>query len=157
MSYDINDFFGTDAVSDNAADFSKSLMNLSEYATKGMEAVIRKTCIDLYRSIVERTPVDTGRAKVNWQISTTDSDTVRHDKDGYSFNEANKLIDDEVGDFSFDIYDGQVIIYNNLEYISELENGTSEQAPYGMVSVSLAEFEAHFLNELAKLEGLEPA
>jgi len=33
-----------------------------------------------------------------------------------------------------------ITIYNNLEYIEALENGHSQQAPAGMVAVSLAEF-----------------
>lgn len=157
MSYDINDYFSIDAVAGNAEDFSKSLMNMADYATKSMEAIIRKACIDLYSRIVERTPVDTGRAKANWQISTTDYGTEWNEKDGFIFNEIKSLIEGEIDDFTFDIHDGVVIIYNNLEYISELENGTSQQAPYGMVSLSLAEFTAHFNQALSGLEGIEPA
>jgi len=141
----------------NAADFAKSLDKLSDYVTGSVEQVIRKACIDLYRMIVERTPVDTGRAKANWQISTTDSDSALDEKNGFSFNEIKSIVEAEISDFKFELYDDQVIIYNNLEYIGGLENGTSAQAPYGMVSVSLVEFTDHFNRALAGFEGLEPA
>lgn len=140
----------------NAADFAKSLEKLGEYATTSVEQVIRKSCIDLYRMIIERTPVDTGRAKANWQISTTDSDSTLSEKDGFTFNELKGIIESEISDFKFELHDNQVVIYNNLEYIEYLESGTSGQAPYGMVSLSLVEFNNFFNQQLAKLEGLEP-
>lgn len=155
MSYDIDEYLGMDAVSGNAADFSESLMAMGDYVEGSIEKVVRKACIDLYRAIVERTPVDTGRAKANWMISTAEPDYTVDDKDGYSFNEVVSVIDEHVSEFDFDIHDGTVFITNNLEYISELENGSSDQAPYGMVSLSLAEAEAHFRNALAGLKGVE--
>lgn len=145
-----------DDIAGNAADFSKSLQSLYDYVNGSIEKVIRKACIDLYRSIVERTPVDTGRAKANWQISTSDSDYVRGDVDGFSFNEIKTIVEDEISDFRFELHDGVVIIYNNLEYIEALENGSSQQAPAGMVSVSLVEFTNHFNRALAEFEGFEP-
>jgi hypothetical protein len=38
---------------------------------------------------------------------------------------------------------GSYVILNDVEYIICLENGTSRQAPHGMVSVALAEKELH--------------
>lgn len=142
----------------NAADFAKSLNKFGDYVPDSFEKIIRKACIDLYRMIVERTPVETGRAKVNWMISTTKSDsTLSAGEDGLSANEIKSIIEAEIRDFSFDIQDDQVIIYNNLEYIPDLENGTSKQAPAGMVAISLAEFTNYFNKELSKFEGFEPA
>lgn len=146
-----------DDVPVNAAAFSKSLKALAGYATGNVEKVIRKTCIDLYRRIVERTPVDTGRAKANWQMSTTTTASELYDKDGYSFNEINEIVSAEISDFTFELGDDQVFIYNNLEYIPYLEDGSSTQAPAGMVEISLVEFTNYFNLELGKLEGLEPA
>lgn len=149
----INDIDG------NAAAFSKSLNALANYATGSIEKAIRKACIDLYRRIVERTPLDTGRAKANWQMSTTTTATEFYDKDGYSFNEINEIVSAEISDFTFELGDDQVFIYNNLEYIQHLESGMpggSQQAPIGMVAVSLVEFTSYFNEELAKIEGLDP-
>jgi len=147
-----------DDISNSAAGLSASLKALSDYVDGSMEKIIRKACVDLYRRIVERTPVDTGRAKANWALSTSgDTDPNRQDKDGYSFNEIKTIIEGEISDFTFEIHDGVVWITNNLEYIEFLENGTSDQAPTGMAMVSLAEFESHFNQQLDGLEGLEPA
>ena len=141
-------------ISNNAADFSKSLMALCSHVDGSIEKVIRKSCIDLYRRIVERTPVDTGRAKASWSISTVHADDVQHDPDGFSYNEIATIVNNNVSDFSVSVHDNQVVIYNNLEYISELENGTSDQAPTGMVAISLSEFTEHFNNALQDIEGV---
>jgi len=134
----------------NADEFSKSLMELASHTEGSIEKVIRKACIDLYRAIVEKTPVDTGRAKASWGLSTTYADDVHDNPEGYSYNEIAEIINKHVSDFKFDVHDDEVIIYNNVEYISELEEGTSDQAPHGMVAVSLAEFTAFFNNALSK-------
>ncbi len=122
----------------NAHLFSDQLMQLSTFVSGQFEKVVRKTCFDLYRRIIKRTPVDTGRAKGGWGI-TTEVDAP----------------DGDVGSVALDfsIEDGQVIIYNNVDYISYLEHGHSKQAPTGMVAVSLAEFNAHFEQVLHELEG----
>jgi len=142
-------------ISNNAADFSNALTALADHTTGSIEKVIRKACIDLYRSIVEKTPVDTGRAKASWGLST------HHTNDEASENmtpeEAVQVVSDNISDFTFKAQDDQVIIYNNLEYIEYLENGTSQQAPSGMVSLSLVEFTAFFNNALRDIEGLDPA
>lgn len=146
--------FDSNEVSSNAAAFSQSLMRLMDRVDGSIDAVIRKSCIDLYRRIALKTPVDTGRAKLNWQISTVDSGAVKGEEGRrYSDSEIQAFIDAEVGEFDLTIRDDQVWIYNNVEYIPDLEGGYSNQAPEGMVAVSLAEFTAHFNRYLAE-EGL---
>ena len=142
-------------ISSNAADFAKSVTALSEKLNDSVEKGIRKACIDLYRAIVEKTPVDTGRAKASWGLATYHTNDSKNDPDGYSFNEISGIVNQNVADFKFTVHDDQVIIYNNLEYIENLENGTSQQAPQGMVAISLSEFTAFFNNAIQKIEGIE--
>ena len=140
-------------ISTNAADFSRSLMAMSVYIDGSIEKVLRKACIDLYRAIAEKTPVDTGRAKASWSLSTHYADDKATEAE-YSYNEVKQIIKDNVSGFKFSVHDGQVVIYNNMEYIDILESGTgSEQAPNGMVSISLVEFTAFFNNALHELGG----
>ena len=145
-------------IATNAAEFSRQLDALTDHIEGNITAVIRKACVDLYRRIVERTPVDSGRAKASWSISTTGTDTITEHADGWSHNELLEIIRNNVSDFEFTIHDDKVLIVNNVEYISVLESGNgSGQAPQGMVAVSLAEFSAHFREALAGLEGIELA
>ena len=143
------------SISSNARDFSSSLTKFADNTTGSIEKVIRKSCIDLYRAIVEKTPVDMGRAKASWGLSTYNSnDVISEDKEGMSFNEINEIIESTVSDFTFSVHDDQVVIYNNLEYITVLESGDgSKQAPLGMVSISLTEFTAFFNDRLKEMDG----
>jgi len=145
---------GFDAISNNAADFSKALMGIADYVDGSFEKVVRKACIDLYRAIVEKTPVKFGRAKASWSLATSHASDVHDNEDGYSFNEIDQIIQENVSGFKLSVHDSTVFIYNNIEYIEYLENGTSKQAPAGMVSISLVEFETFFNNALRGLEGI---
>lgn len=139
----------------DASEFSDLMIRMAVYAENTIEAVIRKTVIDFYRRIVERTPVDLGRAKASWGITgyrLTDHE-LPYDEDGYTVNEITAVINEQVSEFRTEILDDQVIIYNNLEYIESLEKGSSDQAPAGMVAVSIAEFESFFNQAIQELAG----
>ena len=139
----------------NAAGFSAALMELCNEVDGNVVAIIKKACFDLYAAIIKRTPVDTGRAKASWGIGTEYSDEVLPPGD-YAGNDMVQMVGNSTnGLFTFTINDEQVVIYNNLDYISYLESGHgSAQAPSGMVAISLAEFEAHFRAALAKIRGI---
>jgi len=117
----------------------------------------KKIAIDLLSRIIDKTPVGNpdfwkesslpappgyvgGRARANWQISTTtpgSSDIDATDKGGEA-TEAAGLV--KVGSAKAG---GTIWIFNNVRYIKRLEDGWSHrQAPLGMVAVSLAEIEA---------------
>lgn len=149
--------YGTGAISKNAADFSKALMSVASTATENMEKVIRVSIVELYTSLVLKTPVDTGRAKASWTISTTGEAPPSPIKGDYAEGEIADIVVGHVSDFKITIADNTVSIINNLDYMEYLEDGTSQQAPYGMVALSLAEFEAYFNHRLKGLEGFGPA
>jgi hypothetical protein len=138
-----------DTIHISAAGFSAALMELCTEVDGSVVAVIKKACFDLYAAIVKRTPVDTGRAKASWGIGVEHSDAVLPPGE-YGDNGIVQMVGDATdGIFSFNVNDDQIVIYNNLDYISDLEDGASDQATTGMVAISLAEFEAHFRAALA--------
>ena len=100
-----------------------------------------KIGMQLLERIVMMTPVDTGRARGNWQASIDDpvsSVLVTTSKNGQTaINKGIRVIER--------VTSGQSIwISNNLPYIEALENGWSGQAPAGMLSVALAEVGSQF-------------
>ena len=143
-----------DNISDSAAGFAKSLMAMADYADQGMEKIIRKACIDLYRRIAERTVRDTGRAAASWNLTTEDTNATM-EAGKYSSDEIARIINEKSNGLKTEISDGSVWITNNLDYIEPLENGSSKRMPNGMVMVSLAEFESHFNQALAGMQGFE--
>ncbi len=144
-----------DDISNNAADFSRSLNEIADYVDTSYEKIVRKVCIDIYKAIVTKTPVLTGRAKASWGIDVNPSDYKAPDRE-YSEGEIRQMVSENVSEFKLSVHDGTVTIYNNLEYIEALEDGHSDQAPSGMVSLSLAAFTTKFNNGLRNFRGLDP-
>jgi len=84
--------------------------------------------------IVKKTPVDTGRARANWNISQTAPDrsvSVATDTSGAIALGRIAGNRTRLGTRTF--------LANSLPYIGALEDGSSKQAPAGMVKVTAAE------------------
>lgn len=100
----------------------------------------KKLALELFRRIVMRTPVDTGRARGNWQLTigapATDILPIRR-------NDANISMAGAILNLMTPYSD--IWITNNVPYILALEYGHSDQAPKGMVRVSLDEVKAMVL------------
>lgn len=101
-----------------------------------LDTVTRKVTLDLFTSVVQKSPVDTGRFKANWNVSKTTpnfsftaaTNTARGEA------EAQKALNFSAG--------GVVYLSNGLPYARRLEYGYSGQAPSGMVRLSVREFSA---------------
>ena len=130
-------------------------MDLNKFCEKNKVAIkeVRKNyAFALYSSIVKKTPVDTGRARANWNVSVGAPDLSTTEDTRKTPKPKDKMPDPN-GDES-------IFISNNLPYIGVLEyggfpnppdkdggktvNGFSKQAPEGMVGVTLANNEAIF-------------
>lgn len=109
---------------------------------------VRKQLIyKLYASVVEKTPVDTGRARGNWLVSVGSIDgntTDRKNKAGTPDTAEIAKIDAMEGDET-------AYIVNNLPYINSLEYGHSQkQAPNGMVGITMQEASEDFRRAVAE-------
>lgn len=97
--------------------------------------------IELFSMIVRLTPVKDGYARGGWHISVgspKDSGPRAPDKDGgATIMEALGALRG-VGAFQ------NLFIVNDVEYIDQLENGSSMQAPDGIVRVSLPAFKSAY-------------
>lgn len=106
--------------------------DVRRFATKTTEAHNKITSVatlELFSGVIKATPVDTGRARGNWQTapgSPAAGETERLDKSG---GEAIAEVEAKTPQGA-----GQVTyLSNNLPYIMKLEEGSSKQAPEGMV------------------------
>lgn len=96
----------------------------------------KKVALDLLARIVRKTPVDTGRARGNWQTTIN----VFSNEERFSASPGNDAVIALTSMPAFAI----VYITNNVPYIKFLEQGSSSQAANGMVAVSLEEMRAIF-------------
>ena len=126
--------------------FTVGLAQFVQKTKANADQVVRQACLSLDRGVVMRTPVDTGRARANWQLTinqpaTTDLPTT--DRSGTStIAKALAAVQSaHAGD--------TVWIMNNLPCAQRLENGWSGQAPQGMVRLTVNEFRK-YVDQAAK-------
>ena len=101
------------------------------------DLVARKVGIEMASQIVLRTPVKTGRARGNWNTTIGSANyavTESFDKAGAA------TIAEAAATLSGFRCGPSIWIANGLPYIGKLENGSSIQAPGGMVAVTVTEF-----------------
>ena len=111
----------------NAFEFAADLERAAEVLGVGFakEATV-EIALQLHRKIVLGTPVDTGRARANWQISE-------------SAPELGVILGRDLAPIPKLSGDTTIYITNSLPYIVPLEYGHSKQAPHGMVRKAIAE------------------
>lgn len=114
--------------------FASDMEAYAKKAGASLEETSRAIVLELFGSVIKDTPVDTGRAKGNWQttIGAPASGTV----DRLGESEAIADVSQQTASFGA----GKVIyLSNNLPYIYRLEyDGWSDQAPAGMVRKNIA-------------------
>jgi short subunit dehydrogenase-like uncharacterized protein len=88
----------------------------------------KATAFEIFSQVIQKTPVKTGRARANWNISTETPDYTTSTSTVSDLN-----LELEVGDFP------NVYVSNGLDYVVDLENGRSKtQAPAGIITPALA-------------------
>jgi len=119
--------------------FALDLKQFAAKTHKQIWTINRKVALEVLRRVVMRTPVESGRAKGNWQTSVgtpIEREIERTDKGGGSvISSAVSVIE------SWESDNVSIFLMNNLPYIGRLEDGYSSQAPAGMVKITVAEFQ----------------
>ncbi len=109
--------------------FDSDINRFSKQTGVALDKAVRKIAFKSFEMIVKKTPVDTGRARGNWNVSVDSIDR--------SVNEeatVPQTMNVKKGDGMKPIF-----ITNSLDYIHDLEDGTSTQAPRGMVAITVNE------------------
>ena len=129
--------------------FSGDIRRFNEKVEKAASAVFRGTALNLFRVVVKRTPVLTGRLINNWRagINTAPTETTEatSKRGTLSTRSANSNVARaKLGDSIFYV--------NNLPYAQAIEDGHSQgKAPAGMVKVTVAEFKRAVAEQARKV------
>ena len=127
-------------------DFSR-LADIERIAGDKVDEVIRGTLLDMTRRVIFSTPVKTGRARGNWQATINNPATgpvTGVDTAGNStLAEAAPITEVAPGNVYY--------LTNNLPYAERLEFGWSQQAPSGMVRITLSELDRSIREQIAQL------
>ena len=122
-----------------AGNFALDMSHFINHAGTNINTITKKVVLDVMRSVIRKSPVDTGRFKGNWQYGVNEMPTGVTD------------IHDESGQGTIAHITGQIppqaagklhYIVNNLPYSIALENGHSSQCPpHGMVGLTISEYQ----------------
>ena len=132
------------------AGFADQVKAWERKTERKMDLAVRRIALEMFRRIILKSPVDTGRFRGNWQLAIG------------SVPEGTLELDDKTGTATIakgaatvmGINAGDTIYFaNNLPYARRLEeggypdgpkveNGRSSQAPNGMVALTIQEFQS---------------
>lgn len=147
--------------------FELEISKFVEKAKGNCDLVVRKVALEMFKRVIQKSPVDTGRFKSNWQaaIGSVPKGTIGLDesithKDGketdrgstHRFEAAASASFSRVNQIALSGKAGDVIyLVNNLSYANALEYGHSGQAPNGMVRLSILEWNTAVKKTLSEL------
>lgn len=119
----------------NPKAFANRIHSIADKLPARTSATASEAALRILTVLVPATPVDTGRARGNWQTSIGSpiyKETTRLDPAGVAeISKAKSLLATKpIG--------ATVYITNNLDYIESLNDGSSAQAPAGFVQRAIA-------------------
>lgn len=122
-----------------AQTFALDIKAWCDKAKDRADLVVRKVALDVGSRVVQRSPVDTGRFRANWQYGVGQANatvTAQTDQSGTATiaRIATAAASARLGDV--------IYLSNSLPYALRLEAGYSKQAPAGVVGLTVAEFQA---------------
>jgi hypothetical protein len=103
--------------------------------------ITRKVALEALRRVVQKSPVDTGRFRGNWNVAVgapnTAATAALDPSGGQVLASGTAQIGSATGL-------APIFVTNSLPYAQKLEEGSSQQAPAGIVSVTAAEIRTAF-------------
>lgn len=100
--------------------------------------LVRKVALAVDTAVVLATPVDTGRARANWQVGIGEPKVGTLPEPASPGGGAQLALDSAASSIATYNGEGTIHITNNLPYIEALNNGHSSQAPAGFVERAVA-------------------
>lgn len=118
--------------------FTMHIKKFCELAGRNSRLVRDKVALDMFKSLIQKTPVLTGRAKGNW-ILTSGSIDPSYDKDKFDKDGGRTFAEGQRSALRASPSES-IFLTNSIPYIVRLEYGWSPKAPYGMVRPTLKTF-----------------
>lgn len=117
--------------------FAAQLREFADMVQQDADEVFQIVATEVGQSVINLTPVDTGRALSNWNAGINSPDDVyRETEDPVDSSTSGRL----AGEFKTLKFGDTAFITNATPHIPFLEYGSSKQAPRGMVRITLARF-----------------
>ena len=138
--------------------FAADIKKFAKKALDNAQTVVVETRYEVSDRIINRTPIDTGYARGNWQAETGGNypkqEIYRFDTEmGYAPTTGEGVSLWEAKNVAALNIDKDFYLVNNVDYIMGLEYfGNSNQARMGMVRITVAEFDNIVLDIIRKIK-----
>lgn len=117
--------------------FANQVRRFSEKTKAKMDKAVRRLSLEMFSNVIHMSPVDTGRFKANWQPAIGGMPTGVIE----AVDPSGTVVIAKVQGVVKGVEVGDVIyMVNNLPYARRLEEGWSNQAPSGMVALTVQRF-----------------
>ena len=117
------------------ANFGRRIERVGDDVEDGVNRVVRQAAVAVNQTVILATPVDTGRARANWQVGV--GAPVLEATEDVDPN-GNATINRNNGKIALRQKRQTVYISNNVAYIGRLNAGSSAQAPAGFVEEAVS-------------------
>ena len=115
------------------ARFDCDIPALAKQLQVDADLIKRKIALDIFARLLAVTPMDTGRARAGWSVDTRHGSFVPpKDESGYGYDRSMNVSPHMIPKNA-----PVIVIYNNVEYIGALNDGTSTQAPRQFVEIEV--------------------
>jgi hypothetical protein len=129
-----------------ARDFASRMNKVGDVLLMNVSKTIREAAMAATREVILRTPVKTGRARINWRLSARSPKTgVKEGPDtpkvdtNRQIASTEALINASNAIKGWKVGGGNIYIANAVSYINDLDKGTgSAQARQGMTMFAIA-------------------
>lgn len=128
-----------------AGKFSLDLAKFGATTMDKADKAFRSICLGIGTGIIDRTPYDTGRARNSWESFLNSASFSAGGQPDGAYPESGDVSKSKLARVTGGgmLLAGKDVVFyfgNNLPYIVPLETGHSQQAPGGMVRVTISEF-----------------
>jgi len=121
------------------------MTKIGDMLLANVSKTVRKAALAATNEVVLRTPVKTGRARINWKLSVRRPKTGVKEGPGTAKVDTNRqvasaeaLINASNAVKGWKVGMGTIFIANAVSYIGDLDKGTSAQARAGMTMFAVA-------------------
>lgn len=127
--------------SNSLADFAQQMNRRADEVQRNTTGLNRRVTLSIIEAIVRATPIDTGKAKINWQVGLNSPVQTIIDapsSPSTAASTANSSARTVMLEYN-SLNHTTVHITNNLPYIGRLNDGWSRQAPANFVERAIEE------------------
>lgn len=128
--------------------FEADLAKFGKKIGVNLATVQKRITFDMHGRITQRNPVDTGFSRASWDVTVGEPVTVAPPQP--SEGQAIEPVDISAGIAAIDGTKPS-FVSSAVHYLKYLEEGSSDQAPLGMVRITVAEVQAEIATYLTGL------